>query len=529
MSERQAALATAWVLLSLMAWHIATIQWIDLPLFFDEAHYLHWSYELDWGYFSKPPMIALLIRLTTGLFGMEEWAVKLSSPVLYTATAFLVWRMGREWFHPRAGRWAALLFASMPLVGFNSLFVTTDAPLLFFWALTAWLFQRALQAPEKHHRWLLAGLAGGLGMLSKYSMILLPASLFLWLLLEPDRRRQLLRPGFWLAVLTAFVVFLPNLWWNWQNQFISFQHTAEISQLDRQWFHPQRFVEFILGQVLVVGPVTAWMGLHAWRRRRELPERMGTSLSLAGWLAWPTWALLAGLALLSRANLNWAAPATIGFALLAGAGWHLLGLQRRWLVFSLLFNLTLLTTFHHWPDLVRASGYPLTSRNDPYQRLRGWPELGRAAGQLLRRHPEAGLLADDRKTLAWLGYYGLPEAKRFAYYNRTGCVRNQYDLRHDLLRQTERHPGDSWLLFTRNPDLSALKRDFTRVEPLGAIRARPYPDREMRLCVIRLQGPRPHPANSTPGGLCRPETQARTRRPYPERCPGEPMTGATEP
>ena len=36
---------------------------LDLPLHFDEAQYWDWSKNLDWGYFSKPPLLAFLIRI----------------------------------------------------------------------------------------------------------------------------------------------------------------------------------------------------------------------------------------------------------------------------------------------------------------------------------------------------------------------------------------------------------------------------------------------------------------------------------
>ena len=473
-----------------MLWRIGTVQWIELPLFFDEAHYLHWSLALDWGYFSKPPMVAVLIWLTTHAFGLEEWAVKLASPVLYTATALLIWRMGLEWFNAQAGRWAALVFATLPLVGFNSLFITTDAPLLFFWALTAWLFSRALLQPDNHIRWLLAGLAGGLGLMSKYSMILLPASLFLWLLLAPRYRGLLLKPGFWLAVGAAFAVFLPNLWWNWNNQFISFQHTAEISQLDRQLFHPRRLLEFMAGQVLVVGPVTVWMGLTAWRLHKQLPEVAAEKLNLAGWLAWPTWILLASLALLSRANLNWAAPATIGFALLAGAGWALLQRPFRWLALSMVLNLSALALFYHWPDLIHRGEFQPSARFDPYRRLAGWPELGLEARKLMAAHPGHMLAADNRKVLALLGYYVQPGDGRMAFLNREGQIRNQYALSHDLQAVARQSGQQRFLLFSRDARPEDLKRHFDRVRPLGRIEVHPYRDRHLQLYVFVAEGPR---------------------------------------
>ncbi|MEM9371649.1 MAG: hypothetical protein AAGA26_10880, partial [Pseudomonadota bacterium] len=40
-----------------------------VPVHFDEAQYWAYGQELDWGYFSKPPLVAGAIRLTTDLMG----------------------------------------------------------------------------------------------------------------------------------------------------------------------------------------------------------------------------------------------------------------------------------------------------------------------------------------------------------------------------------------------------------------------------------------------------------------------------
>ena len=45
----------------------------------DEAHYWDWSRHLDWSYYSKGPLVALLIRASCELFGTSMLAVPYSS------------------------------------------------------------------------------------------------------------------------------------------------------------------------------------------------------------------------------------------------------------------------------------------------------------------------------------------------------------------------------------------------------------------------------------------------------------------
>src|SRR5215472_7391862 len=56
----------------------------------DEAQYWVWAQHLALGYYSKPPLVAWLIALSTGLAGDNEFAVRLSAPLLHAAAAGFV-------------------------------------------------------------------------------------------------------------------------------------------------------------------------------------------------------------------------------------------------------------------------------------------------------------------------------------------------------------------------------------------------------------------------------------------------------
>src|SRR5688572_3051275 len=57
----------------------------------DEAHYWEWSRRLDWGYYSKGPLVAWVIRGSTAVFGHEMWAVRLPALVFAALTCVLVY------------------------------------------------------------------------------------------------------------------------------------------------------------------------------------------------------------------------------------------------------------------------------------------------------------------------------------------------------------------------------------------------------------------------------------------------------
>ena len=64
--------------------------YLDLPLHFDEAQYWDWSQYLDCVYFSKPPLLAFLIRVVTELCGNGENCIRSLSPFLHFLTSLII-------------------------------------------------------------------------------------------------------------------------------------------------------------------------------------------------------------------------------------------------------------------------------------------------------------------------------------------------------------------------------------------------------------------------------------------------------
>ena len=71
-------------LAALLCVRLAALYWNATDLFFDEAQYWAWSEQPAFGYFSKPPLVAWLIRVATEACGPGEACVRLPSPFLHT-------------------------------------------------------------------------------------------------------------------------------------------------------------------------------------------------------------------------------------------------------------------------------------------------------------------------------------------------------------------------------------------------------------------------------------------------------------
>jgi len=228
------------------------------PPFGDELYYWAWSRQLQWSYHDHPLMVALLIRLSSAVFGNTLLGVRFFACVSTWVCVYCIARLSRD-------RSAVAWLFLTPLFLLGALVMTPDAPLLAFWA--AYLFWtahqlRAFQRDDSVTRlrwgWAAGGVLLGLGVLSKYTMALAaPCGLLAWLGEYRHWRRWW--AGYILHGVVAFVVASPILIYNLQTDF---------APLRFQWEHVNRGDGFspglVLGlyavQIALVGtlPVLAW-------------------------------------------------------------------------------------------------------------------------------------------------------------------------------------------------------------------------------------------------------------------------------
>ena len=479
MTPARPVAALAGVLLVLTLYRVWIILHLGIDPYVDEAYYWGWARQPDFGYFSKPPLVAWLIALSTGLFGKNLIALKLPSLLFYPVTALVMQRIGTRMFDARVGWWSGLAFATLPLVSALGLFISTDALLLCFWAAGTLALWSALEKAD-WKSWLLVGLWSGLGLMSKYTMAAFVGSAFLALLAHPRGPRQLLTAKPWVAVGLALLILAPNLWWNWQHDFPTFRHTAHITRVtsERHW-SPGDLGEFLGAQALSLGPLLSLGFLAAlWSFRRTLADLRYRTLAL---LTLPLLVLVCYQAATGRANANWAAPIFVGSVLLAVA--QLAGMRWwRFLAAAVTINIVMMLTAYHWPDLARLAGKELTGRNDPYKRARGWHDFARAVAPYVSANPNAVLLADDRDLLAQLAWdLGIRD---LAAWNPGGQVMDHYQ----LTTRLEDYAGRPFLYVSRDPLGEAVLSRFASASLLGEVDVAVHRDYHRRAFIYRLDG-----------------------------------------
>ena len=224
-----------------------------LELSFDEAYYTLWSRSLSFGYLDHPPMVALLIRVSTSLFGGSELGVRALSLVVVGAmpalVAFIAWRLFGS---AEKAALAALMWIGMPLVSIGAVFVTPDAPLVVFWTLGLAALVELWRTGER--RWLIAlGLALGLALQSKFTAAFFAAGVALALVATPSLRRWLLSPALLAGLAVALVIFAPFVVWNGAHGWATF--AKQLGRAPPNGFAPYYLAEFLVAQIGLMNPL----------------------------------------------------------------------------------------------------------------------------------------------------------------------------------------------------------------------------------------------------------------------------------
>ncbi|WP_456380411.1 glycosyltransferase family 39 protein [Hydrogenimonas sp.] len=451
-----------------------------IDLYADEAYYWGWARHFDFGYYSKPPMVAWLIMIGTSLFGDTFVGIKIMSLFVYLFTTINIYFLAKELFDEETAFFSALAFFTLPAVWLSSLIISTDVPFLFFWSLGMLFFVKAIRS-DRWRDWIVTGVAGGGGLLSKYTMIIFLVSALAYLALSPRYRHHLTNPKLYGAMGLAALLFSPNLWWNYTHEFVSFKHTSrDNAHITGIHFHVGKMLEFLGSQFGVFGPVLFGWLLAILPRYRTL--RNDESFKLLWWFIVPMFGLILVVSLLSRAFANWSAPMYVASTLLVVA-WLLRRHYRKWLYAAIAVNVLFGVAFYHLHDITRFLGIELTKKTDPYRRVLGWKTLGEAVERILKAHPGAKLLSDDRKEMAELLFYTHTSPENAVKWNPAHTLRDHYELTTDM----RNHLGEDFIYVTHRKKVDSVLERFESAEKVTTIEIPLYKDYTMVFDVYYLK------------------------------------------
>jgi len=225
----------------------------------DEVYYWTFASKLQWNYFDHPPLVAWLIRLTTGnLLFHNELSVRLGAVICSAICTWLIFKLGTLISNLQTGWFAALLYTSSIYgsitAGTN---ILPDSPEMIFWLLGILLLIKISRltndVPKANLLWCLFGLTAGLCMMSKAHGIFLWLGALLYVLFI--NRDWLKTRGIYLGVLITLIVVSPVIIWNFQNDFITYKfHSDRVNPLGAG-FNLLGFIKAVFSQATGNNPI----------------------------------------------------------------------------------------------------------------------------------------------------------------------------------------------------------------------------------------------------------------------------------
>ncbi|HEX3920325.1 MAG TPA: glycosyltransferase family 39 protein [Caulobacteraceae bacterium] len=379
-----------------------------LQLYPDEAQYWLWSRHLEWGYFTKPPLIGWIIRLTT-LGGDAEPFVRMSSPLLHAVAGLFLYGAARRLYDGRTALFALLVYTLMPAVQLGAFVVSTDTPLVacLAAALMAYAFLQTAEGRAKLTAAAGFGFAMGLAFLAKYAALYALGGVALHLLVSRDARRAWTPAAALIATALFVALAAPNVVWNLSNGFAAVHHVASEAAWGARKGGPLEALSFVGSQFGVFGPVPmavllgggAWL---AWKRTLAKPDVL-----LIAW-ALPALVVVLGQAFMAGAKANWAVAA-YGPGSILVAAWMLRWGRPRLLLAVMAVHLLVAIgaiAVEDNPWIADRAGFSVVLKG-----VRGGRELSdmivnRAQTETLLGTPLTAVAIDERELFNLVAYYG---------------------------------------------------------------------------------------------------------------------------
>ena len=226
------------------------VQSIFTELIYDEAYYWYYAQNMDWGYFDHPPMMALMIKISSWFFN-GELGVRFVSCLFSFGTAIILWwlidnpkKFEYQWHF-------FLMVFSLPLLNAYGFLTLPDTPLLFFTAIFLLLYKRFLER-ETLLNAILMGITMAAMMYSKYHAALV----IIFLLLS---NIALLKNKLaWLALAVSLLCYAPHLYWLFENDFVTLNF--HIYERPNQPYNFEGFtLGYLLNLVVIFGLLFPWM------------------------------------------------------------------------------------------------------------------------------------------------------------------------------------------------------------------------------------------------------------------------------
>lgn len=378
----------------------------------DEVYYLSYARRPAWSYFDHPAGVGWFIQITSlGLQLNHELFFRLSAIIGAAVNTWLIFRITLLLSGQRAAFLAALLYTSSVYGSLIAgVFILPDSPQVVFWLASVYFCITIIHTRTHQrialHRWVFLGLSMGMAILCKIHALVLPAGLGVYFLLYERRRFRDI--GLYACFFLAILFLLPLLYWNMQNDFISFRfHGARVGPADG--LDLNSFFTGLAGQILYNNPIHFFLCILAiitlLKRQAAMPVPLQRLLL---WLCLPMIVFFTAVSLFRSILPHWPAPAFLPLLAVAAIQLDARRPVKRTVPLAItvatgLLLAVLVTGF--WairfaPFTLGSKAAEKTGEGDVTLDMSGWRNLGDSFRQVYSRDTAAGIMKKESVLLS---------------------------------------------------------------------------------------------------------------------------------
>src|SRR3984957_5428180 len=221
----------------------------------DVAESFAWGQRFQWGYGKHPPLAAWIAGLWFKIFPVADWSTYALAMTTLGVGLVICWRIALRVVDRRRAFFVMVMLALYPIFNFKGFKYNPDLLQLVTLPLVVLAYLNAFEKRSvRSGLWL--GLAGMLGLVSKYWVLTMIGAVGLAALIHPDRLLFLRSPAPWVAIVTLVVAMIPHLIWLQQVDFVPLTYAGDVYGLSSR----AQSVRLVLGYVshnlaLLLAPV----------------------------------------------------------------------------------------------------------------------------------------------------------------------------------------------------------------------------------------------------------------------------------
>ena len=391
---------------------IVSLYFSPLEVQGDEAQYWYWSTYFDWGYYSKPPLVAWTIGIFTSTFGNSIFILKLPSLLAHFLTSFVLFNLSKAFNrNTEESLWLSITYLLFFAVSLSSNIISTDPFLLLFWSSSLLFFKICLNKKSIKNI-ILTSIFVALGFYAKYAMIYFFLSSIV-LISFTDNKKELVKS---ILIISFFVLIFisPHLYWVYSTNWVTFIHTGDNFNWNASLYNFEQLINFIVSQFFISTPIILFIFIKQFAKTKKFIQSYSFEIAFS----LPILVLITAQSFISRANANWSSVAFIGVTMIAVN-----------ILYKNYKKIFLLNTALGLVVLILISVFIINPPNiSPFNKLMGMEDAAKEIQFLDESLNSDYIVFDDRMNIAKFLYYLPSKNKKLKYLSYGDHPGNHFEM-----------------------------------------------------------------------------------------------------